>query len=96
MKLAHTLRNPQGRALALLGLGAALAFSATAIAVSATAIAADQSPLPKEGTFSGAYYTVGTVKATRVGKELLLLVVDENGLSQSNGLLDHMTWHCWA
>jgi hypothetical protein len=25
------------------------------------------------------------------------LVVDENGLSQSNGLpLDHMTWHCWG
>src|SRR5262249_19069667 len=57
------------------------------------AMAAD---LPKEGTFSGTYYAVGTGKATRVGKELLLLVFDENGLSQSNGMLDHTTWHCWG
>jgi hypothetical protein len=52
--------------------------------------------LPKEGTFSGTYYAFGTLKATRVGKELLLSVFDENGLSQSNGLFDHMTWHCWG
>ena len=67
-------------------LGAAMFFGTAAMAAD----------LPKEGTFSGTYYTFGTLKATRVGKELLLVVFDENGLSQSNGLFDHTTWHCWG
>ena len=88
MKLAQTHRNPRG-ALALLGLGAALAFSAVAMA-------ADQSPLPKEGTFSGTYSAYGTFKATTVGKERLLNLFDENGVTLGNGVINHMSWHCWG
>jgi hypothetical protein len=88
MKLARTLRNPKG-ALALLGLGAALAFATTAIA-------ADQSSLPKEGTFNGTYTAYGTSKATMVGKERLLAVFDENAVTLGSGLINHMTWHCWG
>ena len=35
-----------------------------------------------------------TVNATATGKERLVLAFDENGLSVTNGPLDHMTWHC--
>jgi hypothetical protein len=48
----------------------------------------------QEGTMSGSFAAFGTVKATATGKERLLLALDENGLSVSNGYLDHMTWHC--
>ena len=58
-----------------------------------TAIAAD---LPKEGTYSATYSGYGTYKATPVGKERLLLVFDQNGLSVRNGIMDHMTQHCWG
>jgi hypothetical protein len=40
------------------------------LALGAAALAAD---LPKEGTFSGTFYGVGTYKASPVGKERLLL-----------------------
>jgi hypothetical protein len=63
----------------------------TAMAFGAAAMAAD---LPKEGTFSGTYSSAGTYKAHPVGKERVLAVYDENGLTVGNGLLDHMTWHC--
>jgi hypothetical protein len=33
-------------------------------------------------------------KATATGKERTVLAYDENGLSVTNGVLDHMTWHC--
>jgi len=52
--------------------------------------------LPKEGTFSGTFSCFGTYKATPIGTERLLIAFDENGLSLSDGLLDHMTWHCWG
>jgi hypothetical protein len=55
-----------------------------------------EAQLSREGAFKGAYYTFGTVKVTPIGKERLLLVFDENGLSLSDGFLDHMTWHCWG
>jgi hypothetical protein len=67
-------------------LGAAMFFGTAAMAAD----------LPKEGTFSGSVYAFGTLKATRVGKELLLSVFDDNGLSLGNGLFDHTTWHCWG
>ena len=70
----------------------AFALSA-AMFLGTAAMAAD---LPKEGTFSGSYYAFGTFKATRVGKDLLLGVFDDNGPSLGNGLLDHTTWHCWG
>lgn len=72
-------------ALSALALSTAMFFG--------TAMAAD---LPKEGTYSGTYSSFGTFKATPIGKERLLVTFDENGLSVTNGLLDHMTWHCWG
>jgi hypothetical protein len=59
-------------------------------------MAADQSPLPKEGTLSGTYSAYGTFKATTVGKERLLNLFDENGVTLGNGFINHMTWHCWG
>lgn len=64
-----------------------------AMAFGAAALAAD---LPKEGTFSGTSAEFGTIKATPVGKERLLVAFDENGSVVSNGLLDHTTVHCWG
>src|SRR5262245_16953925 len=55
-----------------------------------------EAQLPKEGAYKGTYYTFGTIKATPVGKEQLLLVFDENSLTLSDGFLDHLTWHCWG
>ena len=47
-----------------------------------------------EGTLSGTLAAFGTVETTAMGKERLVLAFDENGLSVTNGPLDHMTWHC--
>jgi hypothetical protein len=48
----------------------------------------------KEGTWSDTFAGFGTVKATEVGKERLLLVFDENFLSVSkDAMFDHLTWH---
>jgi hypothetical protein len=65
----------------------------TAMLFGATAIGAE---LPKEGTYSGTYSAVGTVKAIPIGKERLLLTFDENGLTVDEGLFNHWTWHCWG
>jgi hypothetical protein len=59
-------------------------------------IAAIAAELPKEGPYNGTYSAYGTFKATPIGKERLLTVWDENGLSLTNGFQDHMTWHCWG
>ena len=64
-----------------------------AIFLGSAAISAD---LPKEGAYSGIYAASGTFKLTPIGKERLLNVWDENGLTLSDGLLDHMTWHCFG
>ncbi len=53
-------------------------------------------PQAKQGTYSGSYSAFGTYKATPIGKERLLVTWDENSMTLTNGLLDHMTWHCWA
>jgi hypothetical protein len=63
----------------------------TAIVFGAVAMAAD---LPKEGTFSATYSAVGTAKTTQIGKERVLIALDETGLSVGRGLFDHITWHC--
>jgi hypothetical protein len=47
-----------------------------------------------EGTLSGTFAAFGTADAMTIGKERTVLAIDENGLSVSNGVLDHMTWHC--
>ena len=33
---------------------------------------------------------------TRVGKDVVLFVFDENGFNLGNGLFDHTTEHCWG
>jgi hypothetical protein len=63
----------------------------TAMFFGVAAMAAD---LPKEGTYSGTYSSVGTVKATAVGKERMLIAFDEYGLSLGKGITDRMRWHC--
>ena len=50
----------------------------------------------KEGTYSGTYSGFGTAKATPIGKDRLLVAVDETGFTLTNGFLDHVTWHCWG
>jgi hypothetical protein len=65
----------------------------TAIVFGAVAMAAD---LPKEGTFSATYSAVGTAKTTQIGKERVLIALDETGLSVGRGLFDHITWHCFG
>jgi hypothetical protein len=50
----------------------------------------------KEGTVSGTYSSYGTAKVTPIGKERLLVAIDENGFWLTNGFLDHTTWHCWG
>jgi hypothetical protein len=57
-------------------------------------LAAPASAQMKEGTLSGTFAAFGTAKATTTGKERLVLALEEDGLSVTNGLLDHVTWHC--
>ena len=47
-----------------------------------------------EGTLSGTFAAFGTVSAQATAKERMVLAIDEDGLSVTNGVLDHMTWHC--
>ena len=72
--------------LSVFTLGAALLFG----------IEASAGDLPKEGTFTATYSSVGTVKITPLGKERWFAAFDENGLTVGGGLLDHMAWHCWG
>lgn len=72
------------RSAAALMLAAAIAFSPVVAAQG------------KEGKWSGTYSAFGTSKAIEIGKDKLLTVFDENGLSVSDGMFDHMTWHCWG
>jgi hypothetical protein len=78
--------QPRTCLLSALALSAAMCFGLAAMAAD----------LPKEGTYSATYSGYGTYKATPVGKERLLLVFDQNGLSVGNGLMDHLTQHCWG
>jgi hypothetical protein len=65
----------------------------TAMSCGAGTMAAD---LPKEGTFSELYSAIGTAKATQIGKDRALIVLDETGLSVGQGILDHIRWHCFG
>jgi len=47
-----------------------------------------------EGTLSGTFAAFGTVNAKATGKEGTVIAIEEDGLSVTNGVLDHMTWHC--
>jgi hypothetical protein len=64
-----------------------------AMAFGTAAIAGD---LAKEGTYKGTYTSFGTIKFIAVGNERVLTVWDENGVSLTDGFLDHVTWHCWG
>jgi hypothetical protein len=68
-----------------------LAIAALALGIATPALAQT-----KEGTYSGTYTAYGTYKATPIGKERGLSTFDENGLSLTDGFLDHVTWHCWG
>jgi hypothetical protein len=60
--------------------------------VAAFAFATKAPAQAKEGTWSDTFAGFGTVKATQVGKERLLLVFDENFLSVSkDAMFDHPT-----
>jgi hypothetical protein len=50
----------------------------------------------KEGSISTTYASYGTLKPVSVGKDRLLVTFDENGLTVGQGIIDHMTWHCWG
>jgi hypothetical protein len=69
-------------------------FAAVAVVLVLGANAEAQ--LPKEGTYSGIYSSFGTAKVIAVGKERLLVVFDEGGLTVGKGVGDHMTWRCWG
>jgi hypothetical protein len=64
------------------------------IAALALGIATPALAQMKEGTFSGTYTAFGTYKATPIGKERFLSTWDQNGLTLTDGFLDHVTWHC--
>jgi hypothetical protein len=52
--------------------------------------------LPKEGTFSGIYNTLGQYKAYPVGNDRVLFSLGDQGELVSDGFLDHSTWQCWG
>jgi hypothetical protein len=70
----------------------AAALALTAAFVFATVVSAQA----KEGTVSFTFAGFGTSKATQIGKDRLLLVIDENGLDEGSNdpMFDHTTWHC--
>jgi hypothetical protein len=72
-------------------LGRALWFSlAAALVLGVRPLSAQM----LEGTLSGTLVAFGTVDAQTIAKERTVLAIDEDGLSVTNGVLDHVTWHC--
>jgi hypothetical protein len=72
-------------------------LSAAALALTAAFVFATVAPAQaKEGTVSFTFAGFGTSKATQIGKDRLLLVIDENGLDEGSNdpMFDHTTWHC--
>jgi hypothetical protein len=67
-----------------------LMLSATVL-LGTAAMAAD---LPKEGKFTATYHGVGTYKSAAMGKDTVISAWDETGYTVSDGLFDHLTWHC--
>ena len=67
------------------------------ITLSAAALlgtAAFAGDLPKEGTFKGNYAGAGVVKVLPIGKDNVLILFDETGLSVGSGIVDYLTWRC--
>ena len=69
---------------------------ATVAAIFGVAVSAAAADLPKEGTYHGTYAAIGTYKEIKVGNDRSLDVFDENGVQVTNGVADHMTFHCWG
>ena len=76
---------------AIIGAQGTLWFLATGLILSLPPPASAQ---VQEGVLSGTFAAFGTVKATAAGKERVVLAIDENGLSVTNGVLNDVTWHC--
>jgi hypothetical protein len=70
------------------------ALSFGLIAVLVVAVVRTASAQMLEGTLSGTFAAFGTLEPKTTGKERTVLAIDEDGLSVTNGVLDHMTWHC--
>jgi hypothetical protein len=83
-----------------IGYGLAVpALSAVAylvVSTSPAAAPANAADLPKEGQVDVTYSGAGSLKTMPLGKEKSFFLFEENGLSVGEGLLDHMTWHCWG
>ena len=60
------------------------------------ASAAAAGELPKEGKYSGDYYSSGSLVVAAMNKEATQGVrnFDEVGVTVGSGILDHMTWRC--
>lgn len=52
--------------------------------------------LPKEGTWKGEYAPFGTMKSLPVGKERVLTMFDEHGMTVGDGILNRVAWRCWG
>jgi hypothetical protein len=76
--------------------GVRIAFSFGLATIFAFQLGQPAAAQTQERKLSGTFAAFGTFKRTQVGKERQLLTLDENGLSVGNGVLDHMTWHCWG
>jgi hypothetical protein len=57
---------------------------------------AQAADLPKEGTVTATYSAAGTSKDISLGEERWFNSFEEHGLTVGEGLLDHITWHCWG
>jgi hypothetical protein len=71
-----------------------MAVLAMTFSLSAASIAFAQAT--KEEKTTGVYEGWGTIKATPVGKELLLVSFEDFGPAKGEGITDHMTWRCWG
>lgn len=68
-----------------------------ALCVVLSAVPAVAGELPREGKYSGDYYSSGTFVMAQLGKDGkdgFMQGFDEVGESVGNGLFDHTTWRC--
>jgi hypothetical protein len=71
-------------------------LSATALGFALVVGSAWAADLPKEGTFTVTSSLAGTFKATTLDEGRYFDSWEEYGLAVGDGLLDHITWHCWG
>ena len=73
-----------------------LALSTLALVCALGASPSASAQAMKEGTTNGTYYGHGTMKATPVGKERLLITFEDSGPTVGQNILDHVTTRCWG